>query len=213
MYHTGELQACRNRLLELTTLVTWASVVLLSPIAAYNAAFVSRWVGPSLYAGDLVTLTTCTNIWLSALAGLWMWPIRGLGYARLMVPYAILFLGVNLGVSVAVTIKWGVIGPLAGTVAALLSVYAWSLPRLVNRVLGVRGLSLWAGALRPLCFGLPYATLVWFAARRWPPASWGQLLAAFLVSGVVGAALFLITMPTAARRAWRERLASAWGSE
>ncbi len=202
----GKQRAMRERLLELSTIVTAASLVLLVPVAAYNRAFVSLWVGSSMYASDLVTLMGCVNIWLSALVSLWGWPITGTGSVRLIVPVTLSSLAVNVAVSIVATSRWGIIGPLVGTLAALLGISIWAVPRLLKRLFELSPVSLLTRALWPLTYGLPYAVCVWFASRQWPPTSWWQLLAEGTLSALAGAGLFLVTMPAAARNAWWGRL-------
>lgn len=204
----GHKGTMRERLLELSTVVTAVSLVLLVPVCAYNRAFVSRWVGPSMYASDLLTLTACVNVWLSALVGLWGWSVSGTGNVRLILPVTLASLAVNIAVSVVTTLGWGIIGPLVGTLVALLAVSIWAIPRLLSRLFELPAAALVKSALRPLTYGLPYGICVWMTARKWPPINWWQLLAESTLSALAGAALFLVVMPAAARNAWRVRLAT-----
>jgi hypothetical protein len=113
---------------------------------------------------------------------------------------------VNVTVSILCTRWFGWIGPLAGTLAALLAVNIWWIPQLLARSFALPAASLWSSALRPLAAGVPYALAVWLAARRWQPLSWLQLIGACAASALGAAAVLLASMPAGTRDGWRIRL-------
>lgn len=209
LHARGESEKFRRRFLELTSVVSGLGAATLTPIAAFNFHFVSRWVGSSNYAGDAVTLISCLNIWIWAIYSLWGWLISGTGNIASFVPYAIGFMILNVIVSVAGTFAFGLVGPLLGTFVAFALVHSWALPRLLQKLFGLSPAALWLTALKPLLWGLPYAWFVIAFARRAQLKSWAEIGTAMAFSGLLGLLLWWsLSLDREARGAWRRRLAS-----
>jgi O-antigen/teichoic acid export membrane protein len=212
LHQRGDMTAFRGRLLELSGLVSGLGLALLVPVAAYNRQFISLWLGPSAYAGDAITALACCNGWLWSIFSLWGWPLSGTGNIAAWMPYSVAFLVVNLGVSVAATFLLGMTGPLWGTLAGFLAVNLWAMPRVLKRAFGIEPGHLWAAAAKPLLFGAPYGTLVWFVARHFVANGWLSLGAQMAAAAFAGVALWWFTgIPSRERNLWRARLAVAAG--
>ncbi|MEO7649707.1 MAG: hypothetical protein ABIZ80_04515 [Bryobacteraceae bacterium] len=196
----------RERLLELTGLVSSIGIVLLAPIAAYNQQFMSRWVGSALYAGGIVSVVTCFNAWLWPLASLWMAVLAGTGHVARVAPYSIAFVAVNLAVSLAATYQFGIVGPALGTLIALVTVSAWAVPGLLSDCLQVPAVRLWTHALKPLRWGVPYIAAVWLAAQSHTAAGWIGLACEMALAVAAGLLLWFLSLGEQARAAWRNRL-------
>ena len=126
-------------------------------------------------------------------------------------PYALLFLVINLAVSISGTYLLGMAGPLLGTAAGLVLVKSWAMPYLFRKKFKWLPLSLWQKALWPLVWGLPFGGLVWWAARNRTIENWFQLFLEVSLTGLGGLALWVVAGMTAhERQAWRTRLQTAW---
>lgn len=207
LHAQGEAITFRARLLELTGLVSGVGLAILGPIAAYNRQFVQHWLGFGSYAGDAVTVLACVNAWLWSIFSLWGWPLTGAGKIAAWAPYSVVFLAVNVGVSIIGTLRFGMVGPLVGTLAAFLSVNLWAMPRVLEQSFGVSSGSLLRVAGKPLLYGLPYAALVWTAARSHAARGWiglGLELSATVAGGIV--VWYLIGISGAERKVWKARL-------
>ena len=203
----GDKAKLQARLLELTGLVSGLGMVVLLPIAAYNRAFVHLWVSQSVYAGDAVTELACLNAWLWAIFSLWGWIILGAGLIRQWMPFAIFSTLINIVVSVIGTTTLGLIGPLLGTLTALLLVTSWALPLTLYRIWRILPRALWWAALRPLYWSLPYGLLLWLVARFFPPANWIGFLTATSAAMAVGLTLWWsLSLRRDERSEWQARL-------
>lgn len=212
LWAQGECERFRSRLLELTGFISGIGVAVLGPIAAYNRHFVSRWLGAHAYAGDLVTVSACINVWLWSIYSLWSWPLSGTGNIGRWVPYAILFLTVNLIVSIFATFALGWIGPLLGTLLSFVLVNSWAMPRVLQQIFGLSPRLLWGTAMRPLLWGLPYTTLIWWLSRSHTPRGWPEVAAELVLTAFFGSALWWnLDLNANTRAVWRARIVSGVG--
>ena len=138
LHAQGDALTFRARLLELTGLVSGLGLAVLGPITVFNQQFVQHWLGLDSYAGDAVTLLACLNAWLWSIFSLWGWPISGAGKIAVWAPYSVAFLAVNLAVSIAGALRFGMVGPLLGTLSAFVSVNLWAMPLVLEKCFGVR---------------------------------------------------------------------------
>jgi O-antigen/teichoic acid export membrane protein len=206
MHARGDAAGLRSRLLELTGMVSGLGLALLAPIAAYNRQFMQHWLGPATYAGDAVSLLACLNGWLWSIFSLWGWPLSGTGKIGAWAPYSVVFLVVNLGVSLAATFKVGMTGPLLGTLTGFLFVTSWAMPRVLHQEFGIRPRHLFAAAARPLLLGAPYAVLVGMVARSHTARGWIGLAAEMAGAALGGVAVWWFTgLSRSARNLWRGR--------
>jgi O-antigen/teichoic acid export membrane protein len=197
----GERDTFNARLLELTGLVAAWSIAVLAPIAAYNHHFVSLWVGGERYAGNLVTVVVCVNGLLLALITLWDWAFGGTGLVARLVRVSIVSTVINLGLSLSLTPRFGVAGPLLGTMCATLLTAAWYVPVLLRRTFGIALGALARSIALPLAWGVPYVLALWHLAHSRAAIGWG-MLALEMAAGVLAyLAAWWLLMLSAEQRA------------
>lgn len=219
LYHRGEHETFRRRLLELLRLVTILGCAAVGPIVAYNRHFVSLWMGPdwvsALYGGDLVTLAAGANALLLPLISLCGWCITGTGRVRLLVVPSIISAVLNLSLSIVFAYYVGIAGPLLGTTATVLGFSMWVNSAMIRRTFGIPMRSMARSVAAPLAWGLPYTAALWWLARSQPRVGWIGLAAQMGLASLgflALAAAFLLT--PGERAAWRARLggvSSRWG--
>ena len=177
LYHTGHHEIFNRRLVELIRVVSVLSVAVLVPIAAYNGHFVRRWVGTELYAGDLVTAVAVVNAFLLAVVTTADMAIGCTGHVRKLATISVIATSINLSLSLALTPRFGVLGPLLGTLVSILATHLWYVPRLLHRLFGTPVPDLARAVGIPLLSAYPYATIVWSVSRCHEPAGWLGLAA------------------------------------
>jgi O-antigen/teichoic acid export membrane protein len=185
LHFQGDRELFNQRLVELTSVVAVFGVAGLVPIAIYNRYFVMQWVGLEHYAGDWVSIIAAVNAFILALLSLWGWCFGGTGRTPLLMRSGIIETVINVGVSLMLTSRLGLVGPLVGTLTGFTAVSLWYIPKLLQRVFGTPLGRLAKATLAPLALGVPYAGGVWWMARSNPPAGWlnlgGHMAAAVLV--------------------------------
>ncbi|UCF41209.1 MAG: lipopolysaccharide biosynthesis protein [Gemmatimonadota bacterium] len=201
LHARGEHDTFNARLLELTALVTAWSVALLGPIVAYNHHFVSLWVGGERYAGDLVTIVVGVNGLLLAVITLWDWAFGGTGQVARLVPVSVVATAINLGLSLALTPRYGVAGPLLGTMCATLLTAAWYVPVLLHRTFGIALGVLARHVATPLLWGVPYVVVLWQLAHRRPAIGWATLAIEMAAGALAYLAVWWMLMLTVEQRA------------
>jgi O-antigen/teichoic acid export membrane protein len=190
LYSQGQHAMFESRLLEITQTVSALGMAVLAPIVAYNHHFIELWLGGSSYAGELVTVIACANVWFWSIYSLWGWLLLGTGNIGRWVPYEVAFTIVNVTISVFGTFTFGLIGPLVGTLIAFLVVNAWALPKVLKQVFGMSPSILWRTALVPLPWGLTYAAMLWLLSRTHAPWGWLGLGLEMGFAGLGGLALW-----------------------
>jgi O-antigen/teichoic acid export membrane protein len=206
----GDHARFQKRLLELTGVVSGLSVVMLTPIAAFNRSFVRVWVGEDAFAGELVTVLACFTTLMWAVHALWGWALLGTGQIRRWVPFGVFATLVNVVASVIGTVRLGVAGPLLGTTTGMLLVTSWALPGTLHRTFGIPPRTLWRTALAPYRWGVPYAATLWTLSRYWQPAEWLGLIAALGLGTAAGLSLWWsFSFGSEERREWKARLGHA----
>ena len=94
---------------------------------------------------------------------------------RVLVPMTIVSSVVNVALSVALTPRLGIVGPLLGTLIAVSTTSFWYLPVLLQREFGIRTTHLLGAALTPIASGALFgAGLVWISTN-FPPTGWVTL--------------------------------------
>jgi O-antigen/teichoic acid export membrane protein len=203
----GEHAMFRTRLLELTRITAVAGIAALIPIAAYNHQFVVRWVGAIGFGGGRLTALACLNALLLSLVSLWSWVFTATGEIKRIVGPLAVQTAINITFSVLLTYRGGMLGPVAGTTVALLSVSAWMLPRLLHRTFGVPLGELARAIAYPALLGLPYAAIIGILAYRYTAARWTDLLAEMVVAGLLYLlAAYNLILNAGERRMWGNRL-------
>jgi O-antigen/teichoic acid export membrane protein len=210
LHYRKQHRLFEERLVELTALVSGLGAVGLGVVFAYNRDFVGFWTGSASFAGETLTLIACFNGWIWAISSLWGWPISGAGEVGRWVPFALLFVSVNLAASVMLVKALGWVGPLLGTTAGFLLVNSWAQPRLLRQIFGVPVWSLWRAALKPLRWALPYSALVYVIAHA-HQASGVRVLPEMGLAGAGGVGLWwLCGLKPESRNQWQSRLRIAF---
>ena len=206
LYSRSELVAFRERLLELTGMISGLGIAILGPVAIYNRFFIRQWIGEGMYAGESVTILACFNTLIWSVYILWGWVILGTGNIRMWVPYSIGSTMVNIVISVIGTFTIGVIGPLIGSAASLVLV-SWSLPSLLKRLFGISPWELWKAVFIPLRWGAIYLAAMWIFVNRFPPQGWLELITMMGIWGCAGVFLWWkLSLGKKDRIEWRARL-------
>ena len=86
LFHRGHIATFHRRLIELTGLVTVLGIAVMVPLAAFNRNFISLWVGPSCFGGELITGLAAANGILLSIFSLWGLVISGAGHVARVVP-------------------------------------------------------------------------------------------------------------------------------
>jgi O-antigen/teichoic acid export membrane protein len=175
LHATGEHEAFNKRLLELTSLVAGLSMGILVPIVAYNSHFVGLWVGSEHYAGDLVTVVAGCGAFLLTITTIWDWVFDGTGRVARLLPVTIVSTTINLALSLVLTLRLGVVGPLLGTLCAVAITSLWYVPVLLRRVFHVSPRLLMQSVGVPIAWGVPYAAFAWWLSHSGPEVGWGGL--------------------------------------
>jgi O-antigen/teichoic acid export membrane protein len=211
--HTqGERETFNRRLIEMTRMVAVLGVIGLVPIVAYNQAFFRLWLkGTVAYGGDLVAVLAAVNAVLLAEQSLWAWCFTATGKIREVVVQASVAAVLNLAVSVALTNRLGLVGPLLGTTVAFVAVGLWALPWRLNRVFGTPLVPLAKALGVPFVVGAAAAwVLHWLVSGR-QPAGWGGLAVEMSLAALVMLVLSVALLMTAEDRSlWRVRLRGLW---
>ena len=171
----GERETFNARLVELTQMVTALGIAVLVPIVAYNEHFVSLWVGGQRYAGDLVTAAAGAGAILLAVVTLWDWAFEGTGRVARLVPVTIVSTVINLALSIALIPRYGVAGPLLGTLVAVSLTSAWYVPLLLKRDFDLRLGALLRATLIPIAWGVVFFPVAWRLAHSRASLGWAAL--------------------------------------
>jgi O-antigen/teichoic acid export membrane protein len=210
MFRRGQHSDFRDRLMELTELISSLAGVAGVVIVSFNASFVARWIGVSGYAGHAVTVLAAMSLWCSVVSGMWTWLIGGMGEIGRWLPYSALSAVLTIAVSLTATKFLGVYGPLIGTVAAFLLVHTWALPRVMASLFPVTRGELAAAALRPLRWLIPFCVAAYVLSSGFTFASWPLLILAMAGTALAGVLLWLaLGMNGDQRTRWRSRIWSA----
>jgi O-antigen/teichoic acid export membrane protein len=207
LHALGRQDLFRRRLLELTTLVGVLCIAVLAPITAFNESFVARWVGPDRFAGNVFTLVAAANALLLCLFTLWDSCFVGTGQIARVIPLTGVSTLLNLAVSVALTFRLGILGPLLGTLTALLIGTGFWMPVLIQRNFQVPLTQLLRATLAPIVIGVPYWALTWWFAHAYPPHGWLDLAARMAGSTLLYLAVaWAVIFGSDERALWRLRL-------
>lgn len=177
LHAQGHMEQFRRRIVELTRLVVLLGICGLGPIIAYNDRFLSLWLHEQApKTGPWIIVVSALNTLLIGIFSLWGWCFSGTGrIARVVAPSALgaIF---NFLLSIVLTLKFGIIGPLLGTSAVYLLNVLIFIPRRLHSDFGVSRRELTVGILVPFVWGLPYSALLYAIARIHDPAGWLDLL-------------------------------------
>jgi O-antigen/teichoic acid export membrane protein len=210
----GEHDTFNRRLVEITRVTAVLAVAGLVPVVAYNRAFFRIWVPDSAYAGDAVIALAAVNALIMAELSTWCWCFTATGTLRhVVVPMSVAAV-VNLVLSVALTYRYGLIGPLLGSSLAFVGISLWAVPLQLRRVFGTPLRELARAVGLPFAVGVIAAVGLSLFARAHEPASWPGLIAAMSTSALLMLALgFAVLLTREDRALWRQRAAGLWPRE
>ncbi len=207
LHAQGDLRTFNQRLIDLTMLVTVLGVACMVPLAAFNRHFVALWVGPARYGGGPLTAIASVDAILLAAFSLWGWCVSGTGQIGEMTGAMVIQSIINLILSVLLTRRCGVIGPVLGTLIAFVAVSCWYLPLLLRRLFGTSLKALIGAIAAPVELGLPYAAIVWRISEIHEPKS--LFVAAFEIAAAASlylASWWLVVLKRPERARWAERI-------
>jgi O-antigen/teichoic acid export membrane protein len=121
MYYLEEHENFREKSYFLVRILSVLSCMTLLPLFLLNKYFISLWVGEEFYVNDYFTLVLIANAFLQSLMSLWGWMFSSTNNTEDVKIIMIINTVLNLGLSILFTIKWGIIGPILGTLVATLS--------------------------------------------------------------------------------------------
>lgn len=201
-----QIETFNRRVTELTRLVAILAVAALVPIVIYNHSFVALWVGDRCYGGNALTIVAGLNAFLLAIFSLWGWCISGTGQIALMVPGVVVQTIINLTLSVILTIKFGLIGPVLGTLVGFVTISTWYLPCALHRLFSTSVLLLAKAVALPLVSAVPFALALWRLSMTFPPRGWVELGSEMsLAATFYLASWWLVGLSSDERRLWRQR--------
>lgn len=214
LHFQGHHDQFNRRLVDLTSLVAIFGVAGLVPVAVYNQYFVALWVGAERYAGHWVTAVIAVSALLRAVVALWGWCFGGTARIPLLVKASVAETVINVVVSVALTHRLGLLGPLLGTLIGLLGVSVWYLPRLLHKVFGTRTRELVKAVVTPVLLGMPYAAGLLWITGAYPPRGWFSLIAHMGVAVLVYlGGWWALMLDSESRRRVTQRAALALGAK
>ncbi|MBW4553884.1 MAG: lipopolysaccharide biosynthesis protein [Aphanocapsa sp. GSE-SYN-MK-11-07L] len=185
LYAKGEYQLFNDRLVELTRLVSVMGLTSLVPVAVYSPRFIELWVGRGRFGGEAVVVLAVINGFLLGLFSLWGCCFGGTGKIAKIVPLSLIWMSVNLSVSLVSTHLFGLIGPLLGSFVAYVTVNLWWTPLLLRQVFGTNLRQLFWAVAKPLGVGIPYAGLIVWVGQTHQPWGWLGLAAEMALSGLL----------------------------
>ncbi len=209
LHNQGKNQQFNARLIELTHLVAILAVGGLVPVVAYNHFFVERWVGASRYGGNALTTIAAVNALLLATFSLWTWVVNSTGQVRSILPITSSQTILNFSASIVFTYKFGIIGPVLGSLVAFCAVSIWWLPLLLAQLFRTKPWELILAVVQPVLLGVPYGISVYVFAARFGAAEWftmGWQMSAAAGGYWLAAALILLTKSQRAEWVARVRL-------
>ncbi len=207
LYARGQTAGFNSGLIELTKLVAILAVAALVPIVAYNRYFVTMWVGERRYGGDLLTALAGLNAFLLALVSLWCWCIAGTGHVVEMVPGMLAQTVLNLALSLVFTIKFGLIGPVLGTLTALVLVSTWYIPMLLRRLFNISLMDLATAALVPVASAAPFSGVIWLMSRALPPRGWCEMSSEMILAALgYLVSWWIVGLSSVERHRWWQRM-------
>jgi O-antigen/teichoic acid export membrane protein len=210
LYHRQQTELLQDRVVELTRLITIVAVIILAPILVFNRHFVALWVGEERFGGELLTLFAVINALLLSILSLWGLLFAGTEkisvVARLSVASAI----VNVVVSIPATYFLGLVGPLIGTLTALVLVQGTRYPTLLKAHFGISRRAIFAALATPWLVSAPVIVAAWWVVHRYPslqPGSWLELTAAVgLMSISLSILQWRLCFDDQCRQLWKRRI-------
>ena len=177
LHAQGRYDHFRRRIVELTRLVVLLGVSGLGPIIAYNDRFLRLWLHEQAPdSGPWIIVVAAANALMIGVFSLWGWCFNGTGRVGRIVAPSALGAIFNFFASIALTFRFGVIGPLLGTSITYLANCVIFIPLRLRSDFGVSRRELAIGTAVPIAWGVPFTFLLCRIARSHDPARWLDLL-------------------------------------
>jgi len=210
LYHRQHTELLQERVIELTRLITMVAVVILAPILVFNRHFVTLWVGEERFGGEWLTLLAVINALLLSILSLWGLLFAGTEKIGAVAPVSVASAIVNVLVSIPATYFLGLVGPLIGTLLALLLVQGTRYPALLKAHFGISRRAIFAALANPWLVSGPVIVAAWWAVRSYPtlqPGSWLELtVAVALMSTILSVLQWRLCFDIQCRQLWKQRL-------
>ena len=207
IYAKGQDQLFKERVLEISRLISIFCIASLVPIAAFNKQFVALWVGSQNFGGMTLTALAAINAALLALISFWAWCFTGTGNIRFLIPSWTTWAVVNFSASLVFTKTLGIIGPLLGTCVANCLVLLWTTPFLLNRVFSIPVGDTLKAVFGPLIIGVPFAMIIGWISTTHIAGYW-----IFLEVSLSGGGFLLLSwsllLDADTRKRWKARFIS-----
>jgi O-antigen/teichoic acid export membrane protein len=198
----------QERTLELVRFVVGLGMTVGLTAAAYDARFVSLWVGAQHYGGDRLALLTSIQGVVFGFLALFSFVIDVQGHTRDRVWMSTTGSAMNLGLSFLLG-KWlGLYGVTLATVVAFSATDAWYDVRIYCRRFGVETRAVAREGARATLIALPWTALIWYVAHRGGVAhGWVPFTLEFLAANVA-AVIYAVALVLRAddRNLWRGRI-------
>ncbi len=210
LYHRQEMGLLQTRVIELTRLITMVGVIVLAPILVFNRFFVTLWVGGDRFGGEWMTSLAVVDAFLLSIVSLWGLLFAGTEKIGLVAPVSVVSAVVNVIVSIVATYTLGPVGPLVGTLVALLAVQGTWIPHLLRSHFGISQRQLLVSMINPWIVASPLIGLAWWVVREYPmcqPNNWLELSVAVGGSSVLLLAVqWRCCLDAEHRNLWKRRV-------
>jgi O-antigen/teichoic acid export membrane protein len=185
IFNGGDTHLFNKRLIELTKISAIIGSSLLVVIAIYNKSFVGLWVNDGEYAGSTFTFIVCLNAFIFPIQSLWGWSFSYSQLINKLNPITLVQTIVNVVLSLFLTYKYGLIGPVLGTLISYLSVSMIFIALSMKNNFKISLVSLHSSWLMPLIFAIAFYAI----AAQFPEAlktpHWTSLVFKMSATGMI----------------------------
>jgi O-antigen/teichoic acid export membrane protein len=207
-------EAFQTRLIEVTKLSVGVNLVVLAPVLGYNRHFVSLWVGPEFYAGDLLTLASFVQLAVFNFIYIYGSMLDGMGETRKRVWVNMAGTAIKVALIVPLTWEFGVAGLPLATVIGLLATDAWFSPWIFCRDHGSSGRRIGGALIRAVAVGAAWAVVCHLVGARsiflWP--GWMGLLVEVGALEIIGfAIIWSVLLSRSDQALWKQRFRGWFG--
>lgn len=207
IYHKESQEKFNSVLLETTHLISSFSVALFVPLIFLNSSFVRLWMSGLYEIEWYMTLVVCLNLFLLAITTFWSFCPSITGHIHRIPRIATINSILNIGSSIFLTWKVGVLGPLLGTIFGIVAYGMWGFVFLFREVYEISPFKLITSSLLPLLKGIGLSFILWKISQSLSASSWSD----FLVSSILFYSLsvlffWFVLLSRSQRKNWRTRL-------
>jgi len=125
LYYQNNFETFKARLFQITEVTAFLSGIGLATLIYLNPSFVVLWTGKVSFAGLSISNLAAINAGFFALASLWSWCFSSTHKSEKILMAALVQSVVNVILSVTLTYKIGLAGPLWGTLVSTVMMMAW----------------------------------------------------------------------------------------